>query len=140
MTEHGIIREWIQRDYQSVNGISCPWDGSEAAALTKMLKANPSWTPDEWRVMILNHFESEKANGERPRIWLPNISKWALGPLDKFGNLWRDRPAHRNVPRGTIEPKRVCCIKCGADLGEADPDDPEAEYQCQPQCGQGSLL
>ena len=129
MTDHGIIREWIQRDYQSVNGISCPWDGSEAKALTKMLKANPAWTSDEWRILVLNHFESEKANGERPRVWLPHISRWALGPLDKFGNLWRDRPAHRQQasPAG---PQHVYCIKCGADLGEVEADDPDAEYIC----------
>ena len=128
MTDHGRIREWIQRDYEAINGISCPWDGSEAAALTKMLKANPSWTPDEWRVMVLNHFESEKANGERPRVWLPHISKWALGPLDKFGGLWRERPAKREQLKA--EAVRLSCRDCGCDLGEAGNDDPTDEYQC----------
>ena len=129
MTEHGLIRSWIQRDYESINGITCPWDGSEAKALTKMLKANPSWTPDEWRVMILNYFESEGVNGERPRVWLPHISKWAAGTLDRFGKLKHPRRAHREP-----QAKRVLCIKCGADLGEPDPADPDAEFQCAGEC------
>ena len=135
MTDHGLIRSWIQRDYESVNGISCPWDGSEAAALTKMLKANQSWTPDEWRVMILNYFESEKVNGTRPRVWLPQISKWALGPLDKFGNVKRDRPAHREevkpAEKEEAELDPMFCASCHKFIGYAPPLDADCEYECE---------
>ena len=112
MTDHGLIRQWIQRDYEAVNGITCPWDGSEAKALTTMLAANPSWKPDEWRVMILNYYESERANGDRPRTWIPRISKWAQGPLDKYGNVKRDRPAHREEPKAATF-TGVPCTVCG---------------------------
>ena len=86
---HAEIREHIQQNYREVNGITCPWDGSEAKALDKMLKANPSWTVMQWLTMVRNYFDSEGINGQRPRVWLPQISKWAAGPLDKFGHVRR---------------------------------------------------
>ena len=129
MTDHGLIRSWIQRDYESVNGITCPWDGSEAKALTKMLQANPSWNPDEWRVMILNYYESERANGDRPRTWIPHISKWALGPLDRYGNLKFNRPAHRVESKQSIATAE--CLECGNPIDA----DEHPDRLCSLACG-----
>lgn len=84
---HAKIRVWIQDAYQQVNGIACPWDGSEGRTLDRMLKSNPSWTLGQWIAMLRNYFDSEGVNGDRPRLWLPNISRWARGPLDKYGKV-----------------------------------------------------
>ena len=84
---HAEIRAEIQQHYREINKITCPWDGSEGRALDKMLKANPSWTLIQWTTMIRNYFDSEGINGQRPRVWLPQISKWAAGPLDKYGHV-----------------------------------------------------
>ena len=51
-----------------------------------MLKANPSWEITDWLRMVSNRFLSEGVNGERPRVWLPHISKYARGPLDLYGH------------------------------------------------------
>ena len=84
---HAEIRSEIQQHYRELNNITCPWDGSEGKALDRMLKGNPSWTLIQWTTMIRNRFESEGVNGERPRAWLPQLSKWARGPLDKYGRV-----------------------------------------------------
>ena len=86
-TLHGRIRNHIQCSYQEVNHIRCPWDGSEGKCLDKMLKANPSWDEMTWLMMCSNYFLSEGVNGARPREWLPRISMYARGPLDRFGKV-----------------------------------------------------
>ena len=84
---HGIIEHHIKQCYRDLNGITCPWDGSEGLALKKMLKANPSWGEMKWLAMVSNHFLSDRVNGALPREWLPRISKYARGPLDGFGKV-----------------------------------------------------
>ena len=86
-TLHGIIRAHIKQSYFEINGKACPWDGSEADALARMIKAVPSWTEFDWLHSIGNYFHSEGINGARPRRWLPNISDYARGPLDRFGKV-----------------------------------------------------
>jgi hypothetical protein len=92
---HGIVRQHIQECYRDLNHITCPWDGSEAKALDRMLQHNPSWTEMQWLEMISNYFLSEGVNGARPRRWLPNISTYARGPLNKFGRVKEEEHEHR---------------------------------------------
>jgi hypothetical protein len=35
--------------------------------------------------LIDNRYASEGVNGERPRIWLGDLGKYAIGPLNQFG-------------------------------------------------------
>ena len=84
---HGKIRSAIQEAFTERYQMPCPWDGSEGAALSKMLKANPSWTKEHWSRMLTNLFESDGITGQRPRQWLPVISQYAAGPLDRFGKV-----------------------------------------------------
>ncbi len=119
MEKHGIIRGWIQLGFKHRNGVTCPWDGSEANALDKMLKSNPSWSLSDWGNMLLNYFRSDGVNGDRPRLWMPNISKFASGSLDQYGH------PH---PRG----RRAWCEVCGKGLGESDADGDE--YVCSEEC------
>ncbi len=113
---HGAVRKHIQDCHREVNHIPCPWDGSEAKALDRMLKTNPSWDELMWLTMVSNHFQSEGCNGERPRVWLPHISKWARGPLDRFGHTQKvfksDELCFR---RGCENPARggsFCSVAC----------------------------
>jgi hypothetical protein len=114
---HDRIRSVIQRKYKQINGITCPWDGSEAKALDKMLKSNPSWTVSDWLNMLRNYFGSD-VNGERPRVWIPQISKWSAGSTDKYGHL---------LPRE----KMAYCEVCMKNTGE---DDGQGPYVCSPEC------
>src|SRR5271166_513438 len=50
-------------------------------------KSLRSWTEFDWLHSIGNYFHSEGINGARPRRWLPNISDYARGPLDRFGKV-----------------------------------------------------
>jgi hypothetical protein len=82
---HDLIRTEIQKLYLSVFAVKCSWDGREGTALKKMLQHNPSWTWDNWLAMIQNYFASEKITGDRPSVWLPNISRFAQAPVDRYG-------------------------------------------------------
>ena len=91
-TLHGQIRAHIKLCYQDHNKVPCPWDGSEASALTKALKACPSWEIDVWLRLVGNYFHSEGVNGARPRVWIPRLSDYARGPLDRYGRVKGDEP------------------------------------------------
>ena len=84
--KHSAIRIHILQSYFDLNQIKCPWDGSEGRCLDKIIKGNPSWSLEDFRKMITNYFTSEGVNGDRPRKWMPNVSRYARGPLDKFGH------------------------------------------------------
>jgi len=84
---HHLIRTLIQNIHQSKFKIVCQWDGSEARALSILLKANPAWTDDTITAMVTNRFAYDGVTPERPRVWLPQLAKYAAGPLDRFGKL-----------------------------------------------------
>jgi hypothetical protein len=82
---HGAVRELIEQEHKRKFGSACQWDGSEGKRLSEVLKANPSWTMTQIAGMVRNRYESAGVTGDRPRVWLPNLSKYAGGPLDRFG-------------------------------------------------------
>ena len=86
-TIHGQVRAHIKACYQEHNKVACPWDGSEASALTKAIKACPAWEVDVWMRCIGNYFHSYGTNGARPRVWIPRLSDYVRGPLNKYGKV-----------------------------------------------------
>ncbi len=86
---HGKVRDYIQKRHERKYKIVCQWDGGEGKILSGLLKANPSWDGETWKRLVDNRYQSEDINGDRPRAWLSNISRWSDGPHDKFG-----RPKH----------------------------------------------
>jgi len=113
---HHEVRKHIQDCYREMNKIACPWDGSEASALDKMLKHNPSWELSDWLRMVSNYFQSEGTNGARPRQWIPSLSAYARGPLDRFGKLRRVTGVEvaalvvkrESFPPTSVEPECLC--------------------------------
>lgn len=93
---HGPTRSLIQEQYKAKFQIEAPWDGSEARALGFLLNANPKWTQADLDRMIRARFQSEGVNGDRPRLWLPHLGKYAGGPLDRF-----DKPQAAAKPART---------------------------------------
>jgi hypothetical protein len=85
--KHSTIRAFIKDKFKMCYGIDCPWDGSEARALSEMLKRNPRWDVAQWQQMVENRFASVGVNGDRPRTWIRNITRWAAGPLDQYGKV-----------------------------------------------------
>lgn len=71
----------------SGKGFKCAWDGSEGKALDSLLSSNPAWTENQIAMMVRNRFGSEGVNSARPRKWLPNLSDYAAGLLDRYGKL-----------------------------------------------------
>jgi DNA-binding transcriptional ArsR family regulator len=89
---HGIVTKHIQTLYQSKFGDKCPWDGSEAGQLRKLIEGNPSWQFSTFERLIKARYDSEGVNGERPRTWIAHLSKYMAGPLDRFGKTKTDSP------------------------------------------------
>jgi hypothetical protein len=89
---HGRVTKHIQSLYQSKFGEKCPWDVSEASQLKRIIEGNPSWIFSTFERLINARYASEGVNGERPRIWLPHLSRYMAGPLDRFGKTKPDSP------------------------------------------------
>src|ERR1700687_5084315 len=79
------------RFYEWKWGHGCPWDGSDANQLSRLLKASPELDLLTFRRWLLNYGESEDISpGERPRKFLPRIHDYSVVPLDRYR---RDRNA-----------------------------------------------
>jgi uncharacterized protein YdaU (DUF1376 family) len=89
---HVPIREAIKRQ-QDQAGVSIQWNGRSAKELSKWLDANPQVSVDRAIDFVRNKFMSEETRGDPPWEWIPKLSKYAEGPLDRFGRLpeadWR---------------------------------------------------
>jgi hypothetical protein len=94
---HSRVREYAQAVYQKRFGSPCSWDGSEASALTKVIKANPSWIFTTFQRLIDNRYASDGVNGQRPRSWLPHLPDYMAGPLDRFGKVKSSTPTTTSV-------------------------------------------
>lgn len=89
---HVQLREFIKTTYRQ-NGIKEQWDGRCARALAAWLKANPLLSVSETQDLILSRFASDEPRGLPPWRWLPELTKYYEGPLDRYGKVakpdWR---------------------------------------------------
>lgn len=84
---HEQCRDLIFKCYSYLNdGEKPPWDGSEAKQLSLLLKAKPDLDAEKFHQWLGNYAASENINpAARPREFLPKISDYAGGALNKFG-------------------------------------------------------
>jgi uncharacterized protein YdaU (DUF1376 family) len=86
-TRHVPTRELIKQQHLERFGSHCCWDGREGKTLKAFLDSNPLAAQEQIAEMVHARFASEGINGARPREWLPNLTKYAGGPLDRFGKV-----------------------------------------------------
>jgi uncharacterized protein YdaU (DUF1376 family) len=86
---HSPVREFILSLHEKTFPATptCPWDGRTGTVLKKLLKANPSWTVSQIQGMVKNRFDSEGIAPDSSVEWLPRLSSYAAGPLNKFRHL-----------------------------------------------------
>jgi hypothetical protein len=83
---HVPFKELIFRFYQWKYQRDPDWDGSEAKQLSSLLKANPKLDVETFAHWLKNYGASDDISpGERPRIFLPKISRYSVAPLDRYG-------------------------------------------------------
>jgi hypothetical protein len=71
--------------YARFKSVAFVWDASEARALSLLLKASPRLSLLDFQMCLTNRARSPgTAHGERPRLWLPNITRYQQGPLNRF--------------------------------------------------------
>ena len=84
---HSEFQKLIFRCHRYLNKNDTPsWDASDAKQLSLLLKAKPDLTSAQFHAWLGNYADSENINpASRPRKFLPKITEYASGPLDKFG-------------------------------------------------------
>jgi hypothetical protein len=82
---HVGCKEAIFEYYRAKNKADPDWNGREGKALGMLLGANPQVGPEEIRQMLRHRFKSEVNHAERPGIFIPNLTSFRNGPLDRFG-------------------------------------------------------
>lgn len=96
------IRNFIQKVQLSKTKMKSAWNGAEGKILAQVVKENPSWTEADWQRMLKNWSQSDPALvrfGDRASKWLPNISRFATGPLVRLSSP-RASPAASSAPWG----------------------------------------
>ena len=80
----GIFEYWRSR-----NQIDCPWGPAEGQQLEIWLRANPTVTFGHFKQMLRNRYVSEVTHGDRPAMWIKNVTSYANGPIDQYGRPLR---------------------------------------------------
>lgn|SRR5690349_15762045 len=80
---HVPIREFVKA-MQRATGSPEQWDPRSAGALAKWLQANPTVTVEDAQRFVRNRFGSDTSRGEPPWLWLPKLTMYCEGPLDRF--------------------------------------------------------
>jgi hypothetical protein len=95
---HVFLRDFIKHCIEHATGLKpAPWNGRDARALSDVLAANPSWPAEQFVGLIRNRFRSEDIpRGDPAHLWLATLSRYAEGPLDRFGKLKRDGVGNGN--------------------------------------------
>jgi hypothetical protein len=77
--------------YARFKGVTFIWDGSEARALSLLLKSAPQLALRDFQ-QCLNHRARSPGvpHGERPRLWLQTITRYQQGPLNRFHQTEED--------------------------------------------------
>ena len=71
--------------YAKFKGVRFVWDGSETGVLARLLESCPSLTLLDFQSCLTNRARSPGTpHGERPRLWLANITRYQEGPLNQF--------------------------------------------------------
>jgi hypothetical protein len=81
------FKELIFNFYKYINSGTAPvWDASDSKQLHNLLRVRLDLTVQEFREWLVNYMESQNVNyPDRPRMFLPRITSYANGPLDKYG-------------------------------------------------------
>ena len=92
---HVACKERIFAAYKHKNGGADPdWDGREGRALGMLLNANPALTAETINPLLAHWARSDINHADRPSIWIPKLSSFRIGPIDRF-----------NKPKGTSNGK-----------------------------------
>ena len=98
-SKHAVFRGLIEEAWNFRNDIAMPWDGGEGAQLAALIAANPNLGPEGLRKLLKHRNESAGVNfAERPRAWLSDVTRYARGPLDRFGAPIEEARAAAKAP------------------------------------------
>jgi hypothetical protein len=97
-SRHKEFKLAIFKYWQSKNGdIDCPWGPAEGAQLEMWLRQSPNVTSEQFTQMLRNRYRSEVNHGERPSVWIKNITAFTGGRLDRFGKPLDTAPPAEEV-------------------------------------------
>jgi hypothetical protein len=92
-TRHAEFKEAIKKYWKHRNpNVDIPWDVSEGANLDIWLRSSPGTTIDQFKQYLQNRAKSEVNHADRPSKWIRNVSSFASGPLDRFGQPLNSQP------------------------------------------------
>ena len=83
---HTPCKDAIFAYYRAKNNNEDPdWNGREGDALAVLLQANPKLTSEGIGKLLGHRARSEVNHSERPSLWIPRITSYRNGPLNKYG-------------------------------------------------------
>jgi len=85
-TRFAIFKDLLFRFYNWKYERDPQWDGSEAKQLHSLLKSDPKLDAKTFAQWLKNYGESKDiCPGERPRIFLPRLSRYSVTALNQYG-------------------------------------------------------
>jgi len=91
---YGIIKAGFDKKHWELT-----WGDPEWSNLSRLLRARPNLTADEFRTMLRNRFKSQGINrAERPMSWLCKLPNYEAGPLNQY-----NRPLNQSSSESYVE-------------------------------------
>lgn len=84
-SRHSPFKEILGKAWKVKNTSEMTWGPGEAKQLSLLLSSNPSLTADAFRHLLHNRHKSSVNQSERPLKWLPSLTDYASGPIDRYG-------------------------------------------------------
>ena len=85
---HSQLRDLI-RKLQRETDVPEQWNGRCGKELSVWLRANPNVGLEQAASLVRNRFASDEPLGAPPWEWIPKLSRYWDGPLDKYKNTYR---------------------------------------------------
>lgn len=98
---HVVINRYWRKFHPG--DVLAPWDGAEGKQLQRLLTANPSLTEEGFTRLLANRARSDVNHSERPVKWLPSLTDFSSGPLDRFGHPKEMANGKAGQPAGKAE-------------------------------------
>jgi uncharacterized protein YdaU (DUF1376 family) len=133
------VKDLVFRYYRSKNGVDPEWNGREGKALAMLLDANPNAPMDHWTRCLTNRFHSEVSHGDRPGMWLGNLSSFSV-PLNKFGKpLNGGSNGFKGKSGSSVDAARDAIAEIIAEAGGNYLDADSVRHSATIEAGQGGL-
>ena len=125
---HAVFKAAVKTYWDAKNpGVEMPWGPIEGKQLGMWLREAPHITLDQFTGFLRARFKSDVNHSERPSQWIRWVTRYASGPIDRFGKPLTSGENGNGTNKPSVTGQRVAnnraaLAKAAERFGWANPD------------------